>query len=350
MRFGMFGLAAGDRDPVPLSMEDSIGSDTTTSSHCSDEESKEPYTPPAKRACSRPDSIEKGSSKQSNEKQDTLLEASWLGSLDAVDMVDTAAHSFHIDHDSFASALQAFDSPGFQPSSNLQDATMEDDLLWQLVAPEHGSSDDTADWLSSTPNSLPSTPSTDTLVEFPRGPSGGGVHNRKEWAAWEDEAIRAGVAELGMRWRAIAARLSGRSDDAVRNRWARLHASSNAGNCPANKSGAPSRQKREGAAETRHSWTAAEDAVIMASVAECGRRWNRIAARLPRRTEHAIRNRWHRLQMQVLDKAKVEAEKGISNNPADKGVFPPKDTFKKRALDETLPATDDDKLLSIAEL
>ena len=268
MRFGMFGLAAGDRDPVPLSMEDSIGSDTTTSSHCSDEESKEPYTPPAKRACSRPDSIEKGSSKQSNEKQDTLLEASWLGSLDAGDMVDTAAHSFHIDHDSFASALQAFDSPGFQPSSNLQDATMEDDLLWQLVAPEHGSSDDTADWLSSTPNSLPSTPSTDTLVEFPRGPSGGGVHNRKEWAAWEDEAIRAGVAELGMRWRAIAARLSGRSDDAVRNRWARLHASSNAGNCPANKSGAPSRQKREGAAETRHSWTAAEDAVIMASVAE----------------------------------------------------------------------------------
>ena len=46
--------------------------------------------------------------------------------------------------------------------------------------------------------------------------------NRKEWAVSEDEAIRAGVEQLGTRWRAIAAMLPGRSDDAVRNRWARL--------------------------------------------------------------------------------------------------------------------------------
>ncbi|KAL1522701.1 hypothetical protein AB1Y20_017677 [Prymnesium parvum] len=114
------------------------------------------------------------------------------------------------------------------------------------------------------------------------------VTNRKEWAASEDEAIRKGVEQLGMRWRAIAAMLPGRSDDAVRNRWARLR---NAGCKPLT----VPRVKRDGA-EQRQSWTREEDAVIQSSVAEFGHRWNRIAERLPKRTEHAIRNRWHRLQ------------------------------------------------------
>ena len=42
-----------------------------------------------------------------------------------------------------------------------------------------------------------------------------------------------------------------------------------------------------------------EDLLITQSIAELGHKWNQIAERLPGRTEHAIRNRWHRLlQMQ----------------------------------------------------
>ena len=46
--------------------------------------------------------------------------------------------------------------------------------------------------------------------------------NRTPWTPEEDIAIHRGVNELGLRWRQIAARLPGRSDDAVRNRWNRL--------------------------------------------------------------------------------------------------------------------------------
>ena len=129
------------------------------------------------------------------------------------------------------------------------------------------------------------------------GTAGGGAPpNRKEWAASEDEAIRNGVMLLGTRWRAIAAMLPGRSDDAVRNRWARLQ------NASAGKPASAPRVKREGA-EQRQSWTPEEDAVITSSVTEFGHRWNRIAERLPKRTEHAIRNRWHRLQTLALEGA-----------------------------------------------
>ena len=137
-------------------------------------------------------------------------------------------------------------------------------------------------------------------------------NSRKEWLAWEDEAIRGGVEELGTRWRAIAARLPGRSDDAVRNRWARLQGqhggsmSSEASSLSRPAVSRPAagawRQTREGGEPRfRYSWTAEEDEVILLGVSECGRRCNKIAQRLPRRTEHAIRNRWHRLQMNMLD-------------------------------------------------
>ena len=46
----------------------------------------------------------------------------------------------------------------------------------------------------------------------------------------------------------------------------------------------------------RVSWTRAEDAIIVSSVAELGHKWYQIAARLPGRTDHAIRNRYARLQ------------------------------------------------------
>ena len=42
-------------------------------------------------------------------------------------------------------------------------------------------------------------------------------------------------------------------------------------------------------------WTRTEDEIILNSVLEFGPKWVDIAARLPGRTEHAARNRYHRL-------------------------------------------------------
>ena len=60
------------------------------------------------------------------------------------------------------------------------------------------------------PNLRPSCPSDRNALE------------RREWTPYEDERILSGVHEFGKQWRRIAARLPGRSDDAVRNRWSRL--------------------------------------------------------------------------------------------------------------------------------
>ena len=148
-----------------------------------------------------------------------------------------------------------------------------------------------------------------------RGAPGGAAHNRKEWTEWEDAAIRSGVLELGLRWRAIAARLPGRSDDAVRNRWARLQNGGGVVSAAAAAKIPMPRQKREGA-EQRHSWTAEEDAIILSCIAEWGRRWNRIGERLPNRTEHAIRNRWHRLQMTARDGDSKESQLAPAATPS----------------------------------
>lgn len=50
----------------------------------------------------------------------------------------------------------------------------------------------------------------------------------------------------------------------------------------------------------RSSWTRAEDDIIVQGVAELGHKWFEIARRLPGRTDHAIRNRWSRLQSILL--------------------------------------------------
>lgn len=146
---------------------------------------------------------------------------------------------------------------------------------------------------------------------------------RKEWSLAEDELIRNGVQQLGCKWRVIAAQLPGRSDDAVRNRWSRLqesmrgpeqrppkpHSAASSGAGPSHSSGAPAadsarqpgspvKLERKGSADKkeRTSWTRAEDDVIVQCVAELGHKWFEIARRLPGRTDHAIRNRWSRLQ------------------------------------------------------
>jgi len=50
----------------------------------------------------------------------------------------------------------------------------------------------------------------------------------------------------------------------------------------------------------RSSWTRAEDDIIVQGVTELGHKWFEIARRLPGRTDHAIRNRWSRLQSILL--------------------------------------------------
>ena len=147
------------------------------------------------------------------------------------------------------------------------------------------------------------------------GGGGGAKAERKEWSTAEDDTIRNGVALHGCKWRKIAAMLPGRSDDAVRNRWNRLKnedaaaAAAEGGEVsapPPPKPAAPRKPKAEkeeggGAKPERVSWSRAEDATIVHSVAELGHKWYLIAQRLPGRTDHAIRNRYHRLQAMSED-------------------------------------------------
>lgn len=49
----------------------------------------------------------------------------------------------------------------------------------------------------------------------------------------------------------------------------------------------------------RVGWSRFEDEMILRNVSEIGHKWNRIAEMMPGRTEHAIRNRFSRLQSLV---------------------------------------------------
>ena len=189
---------------------------------------------------------------------------------------------------------------------------------------------------------------------------------RKEWSAEEDATIIAAVEEHGQKWRIIAAKLPGRSDDAVRNRWKRLSAeAANQASAVADALGftgtlpegalgdvngvasaasgsaapkAPPKPKAE-----RLAWSKAEDAEIIRCVQAVGLKWGymrplaplslkqqqharthahtrtlltlspsllslslcrrRISQNLPGRTAHAIRNRFHRLQQLQAEQA-----------------------------------------------
>jgi len=160
--------------------------------------------------------------------------------------------------------------------------------------------------------------------------------NRRAWSAEEDQTIRECVAQMGMRWRLIAPLLPGRSDDSVRNRWKRLQEedAGEAGDEPqdddesragrgdgAKKHKASGESKRHSkVAKTTHakherdgeeeqgqrvSWSSYEDQVIVQAVQELGPRWCAVAARLPSRTDQAVRNRWNRLQQRARVQART---------------------------------------------
>uniref|UniRef100_A0A7S3EYJ8 Myb-like domain-containing protein n=1 Tax=Haptolina ericina TaxID=156174 RepID=A0A7S3EYJ8_9EUKA len=138
-----------------------------------------------------------------------------------------------------------------------------------------------------------------------RSPPSRNIAERKEWTVAEDEIICTNVALHGCKWRKIASLLPGRSDDAVRNRWNRLRAVlSPPTDGETAVEVAPPVAKRaptDGSKPERMSWTKAEDATILSSVAEMGHKWGALQQRLPGRTEHAIRNRFHRLQTMLGD-------------------------------------------------
>ena len=84
-----------------------------------------------------------------------------------------------------------------------------------------------------------------------------------------------GVAELGQKWRAIAGRLPGRSDDAVRNRWKRL---AKARPNPNDPEGAfLSAELREpNRRPPRTAWSLEEDQTIVEMVERLGFKWGQI--------------------------------------------------------------------------
>ena len=55
--------------------------------------------------------------------------------------------------------------------------------------------------------------------------------------------------------------------------------------------------------------------VDMLGVSELGHKWNRIAERLPGRTDHAIRNRFHRLQSLLQDRQRQQQRILAPNMP-----------------------------------
>ena len=154
------------------------------------------------------------------------------------------------------------------------------------------------------------------------GGSGRYLAERREWKPEEDAQIRASVAKHGFKWRLVAADVPGRSDDAVRNRWNRIReddadnaatsSSASANGESGQHKGDPSVSPLDGPPRASRSharrhppdsdkpervtWSRFEDETILRSVHDLGHRWNSIANRLPGRTEHAIRNRYARLQ------------------------------------------------------
>jgi len=136
-----------------------------------------------------------------------------------------------------------------------------------------------------------------------------GERKRIDWTEEEDKILRESVAQHGCRWRMIARVLRGKSDDAVRNRWNRLNGLVSPAASPSKRratDNAPRYAPRweedlllTGEKKTKQEhlpWSTPEDETILRCVAELGHKWSLIAERLPGRTDHAIRNRLHRLQ------------------------------------------------------
>lgn len=122
---------------------------------------------------------------------------------------------------------------------------------------------------------------------------------RLHWKAKEDEFIINYCAKHGPAWRAMSLELaktlgSSRSDDALRNRFARI-----SGDDDTLSSSSSATQQTKSARPFRKQWTLEEDQFIMTTVFTWGTKsdWQALGRVMPHRTPHSIRNRFTRLAM-----------------------------------------------------
>ena len=91
------------------------------------------------------------------------------------------------------------------------------------------------------------------------------------WSSDEDEMLASIVGKFGARhWMSIAKRMDGRTGKQCRERW-HNHLDPDISKC---------------------AWTDEEDMAIQLGVSELGHKWSAIAARLPGRTDNAVKNRY----------------------------------------------------------
>ena len=147
-----------------------------------------------------------------------------------------------------------------------------------------------------------------------------------------------GVAELGQKWRAIAGRLPGRSDDAVRNRWKRLAKARPSPNDPegAFLSAKPREPIRR---PPRAAWSLEEDQTIVEMVERLGFKWGKIEQVLEGRTSHAIRNRFYRTATAAAAARAAARAARRAGAAGARGVGPGACTDRCRCVDVGRPPT-----------
>jgi len=132
---------------------------------------------------------------------------------------------------------------------------------------------------------------------------------KQGWTQQEDATILSMVHAMGTKWSAIATRLMGRTDDAVRNRYIRLEKKKTGLVAPA----ASSVGLSEPVVSKSHDmWTASEDESILQGVIIHGCKWQTIGGSMRGRTVNAVRNRYLRLASQKTNTTTTTAATPLS--------------------------------------
>jgi hypothetical protein len=65
----------------------------------------------------------------------------------------------------------------------------------------------------------------------------------------------------------------------------------------------------------RDPWTPEEDALLLAKARELGPKWNTIGQLFAKRSDNALRNRWHQLMRRSLGESKAPADVVVAESP-----------------------------------